>query len=177
MGTAVIRRAGTEDAAALGIVGPAAYAAAYGYLWEDAGALAAYLESYGARAMNDFLARSDTAAWLAETNGRIVGFLTMVMDSADPVTKEPGGAEIPRIYLLPGAQNLGLGRKFLERAVEYAKSEDRRYVWLDVMDSAPHARAAYTKWDFVEIGTSVFAKGVKPGMAGMIVLKMDLRAD
>ena len=177
MGTAVIRPARPEDTAALGTVGPAAYAAAYGYLWEDGDALAAQLESFGAQAVHEFLSRQDTAAWVAEINGLIVGFLTIVFDSPDPATREPGGVEIPRIYLLPGAQKRGLGRKLVECAIAYARSHDRAYVWLDVMESATHARAAYIKWGFEEVGTSVFAKNVKPGLAGMVVLKMHLRSD
>jgi len=175
MRTARVRPARQEDVGAVGIVGPAAYAAAYGYLWQDPAGLAAQLETFGAPAFAEFLARPDTAAWVASLDETIVGFLTMVLNSADPVTKEPGGAEIPRIYLLPGAQRHGFGRLLLDQAMEHARSADQTHIWLDVMDSKTGARSAYAKWGFIEIGTSVFDDRVKPELAGMVVCKITLR--
>lgn len=45
-----IRRAIVTDANALGVVGPAAYAQAYEYLWHDPAALAAHVESFSVEA-------------------------------------------------------------------------------------------------------------------------------
>ena len=162
------------DLTAVGIVGPAAYAASYGAYWDDPAALALQLETYGASGVRAFLARPDAAAWVAEWDGRIVGFLTLLMDSPDPVTGQPGGAEIPRIYLLPGAQKLGLGRRLFREAKKAAEAAGRAYLWLDVMDSAMAARAAYAKWGFTEIGTRTYDAGIRADLAGMMVGRMEL---
>lgn len=116
------------------------------------------------------LERTDARLWVAQVDATIVGFLTMVVDSANPVTKEANGAEIPRIYLLPGAQSLGLGRALLNSAIAQAREENFSHIWLDVMASADHARRAYLKWGFSEIGPRTFDKPVKAGFADMVVL-------
>ena len=163
----VIRKATPEDADRLGSVGPAAYAAAYGDLWDDGAALARWLDTYGAAAMSDFLAREETRIWVAEIGGEIVGFLTMIIGSANPATGETGGAEIPRIYFLPGAQRLGLGRRLAEAAIAEARTLGLSHVWLDHMQSADHAGRAYLKWGFVPLGTWRFDQPVRAGCDAM----------
>jgi len=162
-----VRRAVPADAVALGFVGPAAYAAAYGDLWDDPAALADWLATYGETAQTAFIARSDTRVFVAEVDDRIVGFATMIIGSANPATRETGGAEIPRIYLLPGAQGVGLGRRLVEAAIAEARALGLSHVWLDHMQDAAHAGQAYRKWGFEPLGTWRFDQKVKQGHDGM----------
>jgi len=167
MSVPVIRRATSEDADRIGSVGPAAYAAAYGELWDDGAALSRWLGSYGTAAVSDFLARDDTRIWVAEIDGEIVGFLTMIIGSANPATGETEGAELPRIYFLPGAQRLGLGRRLAEAAIAEARSLGLSHVWLDHMQSAEYAGRAYRKWGFAPLGVWRFDQPVRAGCDAM----------
>jgi len=164
------RKARPSDAEALGIVGPAAYAAAYTYLWDDSAALARQIATFGTAAFVGLLARSEAWVWVAETDGAVIGFLSMIGHVPNPITLETNGAEIPRIYLLPGAQGVGVGRRLLDTAVAAARAEGFSHVWLDVMESALGARRAYARWGFTEIGKKVFPGPVKAGLADMRVL-------
>jgi ribosomal protein S18 acetylase RimI-like enzyme len=166
----VVRRASPADIDNLGVIAPAAYAAAYGYLWDDSAALARQLATFSAESFANLLERADTRLWVAQVDRSIVGFLTMVVGSANPITDTPNGAEIPRIYLLPGAQRFGLGRQLLDSAVREAREEKLGHVWLDVMASAEHARRAYLRWGFSELAHRTFNKPVKAGFADMMVL-------
>jgi ribosomal protein S18 acetylase RimI-like enzyme len=166
----VIRRASLADIDNLGVIGPAAYAVAYAFLWDDSAALARQLATFSAESFANLLERADTRLWVAEVDRSIVGFLTMVVGSMNPITDLPNGAEIPRIYLLPGAQRLGLGRQLFDSAVRKAREEKLGHVWLDVMASAEHARRAYLRWGFSELGPRTFNKPVKTGFADMMVL-------
>src|SRR5215469_3882742 len=47
MNAAIIRRATLEDAEVLGIIGPAAYAEGYGYLWDRPDAYSDQLRTFG----------------------------------------------------------------------------------------------------------------------------------
>jgi diamine N-acetyltransferase len=172
---AVIRRASSPDVHNLGIIGPAAYEAVYGYLWDDSAALARQLATFGAEAFAKLLERADARLWVAQLDASILGFLTMIVGSANPITKETNGAEIPRIYLLPGAQRLGLGKQLLNSAIAQARDENLGHIWLDVMASAGHARTAYLKWGFSELGLRRFEKPVKPELADMVVLIKHLK--
>jgi GNAT superfamily N-acetyltransferase len=74
----------------------------------------------------------------------------MIVGLPNPISLEPNGAEIPRIYFLPGAQRLGLGRQLLAAAIEQAHDESLTHIWLDVMASADWARRGpciFRVWD------------------------------
>jgi ribosomal protein S18 acetylase RimI-like enzyme len=168
--SASIRMASPTDIQELGVVGPAAYAAEYAYLWDSSAALARQLETFSAAAFNRFMERYDSRIWVAQTDNMIVGFLTMVVGSVDPIKGRASGAEIPRIYLLPGSQGQGIGRQLVESAIERARDEALSYVWLDVMASASQAIDAYVRWGFEELGSNRFSKPVRPNLSEMIVL-------
>lgn len=169
-----IRRADSGDADRLGIVGPAAYADAYGYLWDDPASFVRQLETFGPAAFAELIGRHDAFVWVAESGGDMLGFLTMIAPSPDPIRRLPGGAELARIYLLGPARRLRLGKRLLETATHAATAQGASYVWLDVMASADAARRAYADWGFTEIGTCVFQPPVAPGMADMVVLAKSL---
>jgi diamine N-acetyltransferase len=154
-----ITRATEADIPDLGIIGPAAYAAAYHEDWDDAVGFFWQIQSFGSEAMANTLTRPDARVWIARQEGVGVGFLTMFLGSLEPINGRKDGAEIPRIYLLPGA-----------RRRPYA------YVWLDVMEHAEWARAAYERWGFTDIGGKVFSGGLRPGRnRGMRVLAKELK--
>lgn len=172
----VISRATAADAADLGIIGPAAYAAAYHDDWDDAVGFFHQVQSFGPEAMTATLARADARVWIARQDSAGVGFLTMFVGSLEPINQRPSGAEIPRIYLLPGARRGGIGKKLLEAAEAQARSEGCDYVWLDVMEHAEWARAAYERWGFADIGGKTFSGGLRPGRSrAMRVMVKELK--
>jgi len=111
MSTATIRRANADDTEVLGIIGPAAYADAYGYLWDRPDAYSDQLRTFGPQAFESLLARPEARVWISEARGTIVGFLSMIVGSVDPIERRPGGAEIPRIYIIGPAQRTGQSTK------------------------------------------------------------------
>lgn len=171
-----VTRATEADAADLGVIGPAAYAAAYHDDWDDAVGFFHQLKSFGEDAMLATLARPEARVWIARQDGVGVGFLTMFVGSLEPINNRESGAEIPRIYLLPGARRGGIGKKLLEAAEAQAKAEGLGYVWLDVMEHAEWARAAYERWGFTDIGGKTFAGGLRPGRSrAMRVMVKELK--
>ena len=93
-------------------------------------------KGFGQRAFEALLTRTDARVWVGEVAGNMVGFLSMIVGSFDPVEHRPGGAELPRIYIVGSARRVGLGRLLVDAAVEQAAAEGLSYVWLDVMASA-----------------------------------------
>lgn len=176
MSELAIIRATKADAADLGIIGPAAYAAAYHDDWDDAVGFFHQVQSFGPEAMAATLARADARVWIARQDGAGVGFLTMFVGSLEPINQRADGAEIPRIYLLPGARRGGIGKKLLEAAEAQARSEGCDYIWLDVMEHAEWARAAYERWGFADIGGKTFSGGLRPGRSrAMRVMVKELK--
>ena len=174
MSTATVRRATAQDAEVLGIIGPAPYAEAYGYLWDRPDAYSDQLRTFGAPAFASLLAQPEARLWIGEVEGAAVGFLSMIVGSLDPIERRSGGALIPRIYIIGPAQRMGLGRLLLDAAIEQAATERLSHLWLDVMASATAAHLAYAKWGFREIGTRQFEKPVKAGLFDMVVLMKEI---
>ncbi len=172
----VISRATGADVPDLGIIGPAAYAAAYHDDWDDPVRFFWQVQTFGPEAMAATLARADARVWIARQEGVGVGFLTMFVRSLEPINQRPDGAEIPRVYLLPGARRGGIGKKLLEAAEAQAKAEGCAYVWLDVMEHAEWARAAYARWGFTDIGAKTFSGVLRPGRSrAMRVMVKELK--
>lgn len=163
MSDLVVTRATEADVPDLGIIGPAAYAAAYHDDWDDAVGFFHHLQTFSEDAFIATLARPDARVWIARQDGVGVGFLTMIVGSSEPINNREGGAEIPRVYLLPGARRGGIGKKLFEAAEEEARAEGCSYLWLDVMEHAEWAKAAYERWGFVDIGGKTFSGGLRPG--------------
>ena len=99
MTAADVRSDISEDAYMLGIIGPAAYAEAYAYLWDRPGAYSEQLQSFGQRAFEALLTRTDARVWVGEVAGNMVGFLSMIVGSLDPVEHRLGSVELPRSRL------------------------------------------------------------------------------
>lgn len=171
-----ISRATEADAADLGVIGPAAYAAAYHDDWDDAVGFFHQLKTFGEDAMLATLARPEARVWIARQDGVGIGFLTMIVGSLETISGRDGGAEIPRIYLLPGGRRGGIGKKLLEAAEAQAKAEGLSYLWLDVMEHAEWARAAYERWGFTDIGAKTFSGALRPGRSrAMRVMVKELK--
>ena len=172
----VFRRADRSDLDQIGVVGPAVYAKSYGHMWRDSEAQAYFrqLETFGTSAMDEFMARDGTATWVLEHVGRVVGLLTLVLGSPDPVEGRTDGAEVPRIYLLSPARGNGLAKPMLERVETYAREKGANHLWLDAMLEAPWAWKTYKKLGFEEIGRSTFENGIGPGFEPMVVLRRSI---
>jgi len=169
-----IRKANITDADIIGAVGPAAYLAAYKDLWDKSDAFAVQLQTFGATAVSQFLARADCTTWVACQNDTVVGFLTMDTNSADPISDEPDGVEIPRIYLLPDIQGYGVGKRLYDVAEHQARFDHKSYVWLDAMALATKVIDVYKGWGFEEIGTTKFDAPVREDANGLVVLRKQL---
>ena len=90
------------------------------------------------------LASGVPAAWVAEVNGALVGFL-IGRAAADEF-------EILNMAVSPGNRRQGIGSKLLECALEFSRIAGGARVYLDVRASNEPAIALYTRHGFTECG-------------------------
>jgi diamine N-acetyltransferase len=172
----IIRRATLCDIPILGVIGPAAYAEAYGDWWATPAAYYAYLQGFGAEAFAAFFALPEARVWVAELDGAPVGFLKLRLNTPDPVSGEAGGAEVGKIYMLGSVRGAGVGRALFEAAEAEARAASAAYLWLDSMARAEWAWRAYERWGFVRIGEIVLDNGLKADRTTLLVMKRALGA-
>lgn len=122
------------------------------------------VESYLASAFStgQFLKELDEKASLfmmAELDDEIVGYVKVNLAPAQTDIHDPESLEIARLYVLGHYLGLGVGKKLLDWAVEFAKQNQKNYIWLGVWEHNPRAIRFYGKNGFSKFGTHPFPFG------------------
>ena len=145
-----IRLARPDDVEALAGVTARAYAAAYPGIVP-----VAELEEWIAHAPDMWTRWRDaqvergpdhpSRAWVAERDGRILGYATTSPATSEYLPPPDGAGEITNLYLDPAAIGTGVGRLLYERAVDdlFARGFDPLVVW--AFRDNPKARAFYPR--------------------------------
>lgn len=97
------------------------------------------------------------AAWVAESNGAILGHVIVTMCPDDPTLASATGcaiselASVSRLFVSPAGRGVGLARDLLTQAASFAVQAGLGLV-LEVLDDAANAIALYERlgWRLVE---------------------------
>lgn len=165
--------ASASEVEELSVVGAAAYAAEYSDIWIDARGMASWMTAFRPSALAQAIGDPEARLWALKQDGQIVGFCLMRLNSPNTVDPRPAAAELKKLYILPGAQGLGLGKEAIKVAEAEAKAVGMTNLWLDVMDTAG-ALVMYRRQGFEEVGRVRLTLPLKAGREGMVVLCKDL---
>lgn len=147
---------------------------------EDLQAVSALFEAYAASLPVE-LDYQDFGAELAGLPGKYAapgGALLLARDGGGAVLGcvgvrplgRDGVCEMKRLYLLPAARGLGLGRALAEAAIEQARRLGYRELRLDTLPSMTRAIAMYTQMGFARIDPYY-----GPTPPGTVFMALDLR--
>lgn len=153
------RACGPEDAQEVAAIGRETYRQTFEGHY-DADVMAQYLDqAFDPDAVARELAHPQSDFWLLETRGHVAGYLKMNRGPAQTEAPEEGGIEIERIYLLRAFQGQGLGRALFDRAMDFARACESRFIWLGVWENNHAALAFYHSMGFETVGTHDFRMG------------------
>lgn len=99
----------------------------------------------------DYLADPHRAVLTAAHDGRIIGYAMLI--------REPGAAELSKIYVLPAYHGGGVSTALMDRALATAGEWRARRVWLGVNQANQRAQRFYAKSGFRISGTRTFRLG------------------
>ncbi len=102
-----------------------------------------------ARHIDDDVARNPGGIFVAETEGRIVGYITTLVD------KDAGRGRIPNLAVDPNFRGNGLGRRLIERALDYFRSVGLCYAMIETMEQNEIGRHLYPSCGFEEVARQV----------------------
>jgi RimJ/RimL family protein N-acetyltransferase len=135
-----IRPATPADAAAIAAVHVASWQGAYRGQLPDEVLDGLDVERRTA-GWQQYLAQDGQATFVAEDEGRVVGFVHL--NAARDDDAEPATGEVIAIYALPEAWGTGAGRELMAAALEWLREAGYRTATLWVLDRNARARRFY----------------------------------
>jgi putative acetyltransferase len=84
------------------------------------------------------------AYWVAEKDSEIVGGAGIFPTEGLPADT----AELVKMYLLPKARGLGLGRHMIQQCLDWARAEGYQQIYLETMPELRKALKVYEKFGF-----------------------------
>ena len=148
------------DAAALAAIGATCFTRTFAHLYPPTD-LAAFLASdYGEERARRDLADPASAAWLVESDGRVVGHALAGPCALPHSDVRPGCGELKRLYVLPEHQGGGTGSRLLAEVLAWLESQGRRPLWIGVWAENLGAQKLYARQGFAKVGEYAFEVGM-----------------
>lgn len=108
-----------------------------------------------ARHLDDDAAANPAGIFVAERAGRIVGYISTRINRATACGR------IPNLAVAADCRNAGLGRRLIERALDYFRAEGLEYAVIETMAQNAIGQHLYPACGFVEVARQVhFARRV-----------------
>ncbi len=173
-GVTVRRVAATgADARLLADLGARLFVDAFGAI-NDAADLRLFLaQTYAPELQRAELRDPNRVAWVAEADGRAVGYALLRRGSASPHVVATQPAEVQRIYADRSWHGRGVGKTLLDLCIGQARDWSCDVLWLGVWERNPRAIAFYEKWGFRRVGEQRFVVGRDPQRDHVMALSFD----
>lgn len=157
-----LRKAGLEDARALAEIAESTFRDTFAAQNTEENMRLHCELSYGEAIQAAEIASPDRITWLAEDEGRLVGYAQVRWAKApDCVTaRKPG--EIQRLYVVKDWQGRGVAQALMQASLADIGDRGADVAWLGVSERNPRAISFYRKFGFTEVGAHVFPLGQDP---------------
>ncbi|MFC0229415.1 GNAT family N-acetyltransferase [Serratia aquatilis] len=154
-----IRQALPADLTTVREIGIASYVAHFGALWRNPQEMAAFLDQdFSVEALEKSLRDAQTCWLLAYQESVAVGFARINFDSRLEATATTG-AELQKIYFMPGFAGLGYGERLYDEVQRRAIGKQQRQLWLDVLKTNVAAQRFYQRQGMQIVGEYLFSSG------------------
>lgn len=100
-------------------------------------------EAYVARTVAEYVLDNASRGriWMAERHDELIGCTAIVL-------REDDLAQLRWVLVAQSARGLGLGRKFVDRAIGYCREQSCHTIFLETTDGLPESQALYEKLGF-----------------------------
>jgi len=122
--------------------------------------LAAFLDaSFSDETLRTRLKESGAAWWVAEVDGRPVGFANTGPNTLPHPEALSSHAELRRLYVASEAQGLGVGTKLLAVALDWMETHTDGPLWIGVWSGNVKAQKLYAAYGFEKAGEYQYPVG------------------
>lgn len=154
-----VRRAALADAATLAELGTATFIDTFGHLYTPEDLQAFLDESHTEAAYAKVLASSHYALWIAEADGRAIGYAQAGPCGLPHADARPADGELKRLYVRAGIQGGGIGRALMDAAMAWLLQDGPRTLWISVWSENFGAQRFYARYGFEFAGEYEFIVG------------------
>lgn len=154
-----IRRATLEDAAALAELGTRTFIDTFGHLYAAADLDVFLEENHTEAAYARALADPRYALWIAERDGRAIGYAQAGPCGLPHPEVAPADGELKRLYVSREVQSGGIGARLFAQALEWLERDGPRTLWLSVWSENVGAQRFYARHGFAKAGEYEFLVG------------------
>jgi len=151
-----VRQAQLADLTIVRDVGIASYIAHFGALWHSQSEMADFLANdFSVSALSKSLQDQQVCWLLAYEDETPVGFARLNLDSPLAATATRG-AELQKIYFLPGFAGRGYGERLYAEVQRRAIESRQTLLWLDVLKTNVAAQRFYQRQGMAIVGENRF---------------------
>lgn len=154
-----IRKCTSDDAVEVQQIGWKAYQETFAAMNSKETMDAYRNEAFKIGKITDELLNPASCFYFVEVERQLAGCLKVNESLAQTELQDPLSLEVERIYVLQAFQKMGLGRRLMDQAMEFALEKGKKYLWLGVWEKNCKAIQFYKKLGFVRIGIHDFVMG------------------
>jgi diamine N-acetyltransferase len=118
------------------------------------------LEAFEVYSLEQFTKRLDhpqTRFILATKDSGLVGFAEVSLADAASAVDGWSGAQLVRLYVQPGWQRHGVGRKLIEAAAKQVGDHELNAMWFTVWDGNHRAMRFYERMGYRDVGVTTYS--------------------
>lgn len=102
-----------------------------------------------AQHVDEDVAVNPAGVFVAEADGRVIGYISTRID------RDAGKGRIPNLAVAAEARNLGLGRRLIEHALDYFRTEGLAYAIIETMAQNAIGDHLYRACGFTEVARQI----------------------
>jgi len=153
-----IRRATSNDAAALAALGAATFTETFGHLYPPEDLQTFLANSHSVDAWIRTLIDYHRAVWVASLGDATIGFIAVGACKL-PVDNRDFAGEIQQLYVLAQYHNLRLGSRLMDLGLEWLEAQGRTPLYIGVWSENFGAQRFYGRYGFEKVGEYGFPVG------------------
>ncbi|WP_153723329.1 GNAT family N-acetyltransferase [Sporosarcina cascadiensis] len=120
----------------------------------------AYLErAFHLKQLEEEMSNSSSEFYFLYSDDEVAGYLKINSNDAQSEKRGDESLEIERIYIRNKFQRKGFGKYLLNQAIEIAKRQKKKLVWLGVWEKNENAIAFYKSLGFIQTTSHSFFMG------------------
>ncbi len=155
-----LRRATTEDAARLALLGAATFTETFGHLYPPEDLQAFLKQSHSVAAWTRTLEDAQRSVWIDELDDATpMGFIVVGACKLPVDDLEPEAGEIQQLYVLARHHNRRLGTRLMTLGLEWLQTQGRTPLYVGVWSENFGAQRFYARYGFNKVGEYGFPVG------------------